>query len=564
MSNNVWFMVPARAGSKTIPRKNVRVLAGKPLILYVLETISEIADKNRVIVTTDDDDVKELAKDFGIIHERSAEAADDISTLDDVALEVGQFLKKEYDASNEDIFVTIQPTSPLISLGTIRKAIEKQENPDCETVMTVKDDRHLRWTEENGKPVPLFNERVNRQQMSPIFSETGGVISTRLGYLLKNKTRIGASISMIEVDEREGLDIDTYADWALAEYWVNKLRIAIRVDGGTNIGFGHLYRALAIAQNIHSHDITFITNSADEFEIGRRFLVKYHYPIVQITSDEHFINQLDELKPDIVMNDILDTEYGYVEEMKKRNIFVVNFEDLGPGNRIADIVINDLYPDIFPQENHWYGVEYSILNPNFEMIDPKNEPNEKVDHILLAYGGSDPSGLTEKALKAIELSGYNQKVTVVVGPGSVNLKEIKELAGNLSGQTTVLESVDNMAQLMKNANLALTSAGRTVTELMTIGVPTIAMCQNMREMRHNHASSNFGVVNLGLGKSITPEVLASHIEMYLNDEKLRSDMYNRMRKAVKNRTNLTVVSKILSSYQKYKDGKILNEHTQSV
>lgn len=555
MNRNVWFMVPARAGSRTVPRKNVRALAGKPLILYVLETIKEVAEKNRVIITTDDEDVKELAKDFGIIHERSSEAADDISTLDDVALEVGQFLKKNHGASDDDIFVTVQPTSPFILEGTILKAIEKQEIPGCDTVITVKDDRHLRWVVRDGKTVPQFNERVNRQQLSPVFSETGGVITTKLGHLLSHQTRIGSSISLIEVDEREGLDIDTYADWALAEYWVNKLRIAIRVDGGTNIGFGHIYRSLAIAQNINSHDITFITRSDDEHEIGRRFLEKYHYPIMQVNSNEYFIDQLDALKPDIVINDILDTDYGYIEELKKRNIFTVNFEDLGPGNRIADIVINDLYPDIFPQQNHWYGVEHSILNPNFEMVDPKDKPSGNVDHILLAYGGSDPSGLTLKALEAIRLTGFDQKITVVVGPGCVNLEKIKNLSERLSGQTKVLKSVDNMAFLMKQASLALTSAGRTVTELMTIGVPTIAMCQNMREMRHNHATSNFGVVNLGLGTSITPEVLASHIEMYINDDNLRSDMYNRMRKAVKNRTNYFVVSKILSNYRKYIDGK---------
>jgi len=555
MMANVWFMVPARAGSKTIPRKNVRVLAGKPLILYVLETIKEVADKSRVIVTTDDDDVKDLAKDYGIVHNRSAGVADDVSTLDDVALEVAEYLKSEMGASDNDILVTVQPTSPLLSSVTIRKALEKQLQPGCDTVISVTDDRHLRWTiENNNAPQPLFEERVNRQQMLPVYSETGGVISTRIGHLLDRETRIGTSVSLIEVDEREGLDIDTYADWALAEYWMNKLRIAIRVNGGKNIGFGHVYRALAISQNIHSHDITFVTSSETDFSPGREFLKRQNYPMIEIDSDDFFINQLDELKPDIVINDILDTDINYIDELKKRGIFVVNFEDLGEGNRHADIVINDLYPAIYPKENHWYGVEHSILNPNFEMVEPRNEPIGKVEHILLAYGGSDPSNLTEKAIKAIQLTGYDQAVTVVVGPGFESLDQINEYAGQIKGKFKILKSVDNMALLMKQADLALTSAGRTVTELMTVGVPTIAMCQNMREMRHNHASSNFGVVNLGLGQSITPEVLAKHIEMYLNDENLRCDMYKRMTSAVRDRSNFTVVSKILSAYKKFKNG----------
>lgn len=555
MNNKVWYMVPARAGSKTIPRKNVRVLAGKPLILYVLETIKDIADQNRIIITTDDEEVKDLAKDFGIIHERSPEVADDISTLDDVALEVAHYLKNTMGASDDDILLTIQPTSPFISSDTIRKALNKLDESDCDTVITVTDDRHLRWTVMDGNPQPLFDERVNRQQMSPVYAETGGVISTKIGSLLNRNTRIGNSVELIEVDEREGLDIDSYADWALAEYWMNKLRIAIRVNGGKIIGFGHLYRALAIAQNIHSHNITFVTGSEDDFTLGRQFLSQYNYPTIQIESDHQFINQLNELNPDIVINDILDTDSEYIDKLKERGIFVVNFEDLGTGNRIADVVINDLYPDIFPQENHWYGVEHSILNPNFELIEPRREPVGSVDHILLAYGGSDPSNLTEKALRAIKLTGYDKDVTIVVGPGCENLQQINQLAGNLAGEAKVLKNVDNMALLMKQADLALTSAGRTVTELMTVGVPTIAMCQNMREMRHNHASSNFGVVNLGLGESISAEVLAKHIEMYLSDENLRCDMYKRMTRAVKGRSNYTVVSKILSAYQNFKNGK---------
>src|SRR5690554_2982869 len=97
--NNVWFLIPARAGSKTIPKKNIRELAGKPLVKYVIDTIGEIADKKQIIVSTDDDNVKDVVKDVAIIHDRSQKNADDISTLDDVAVEVSKYLMSEFDAS---------------------------------------------------------------------------------------------------------------------------------------------------------------------------------------------------------------------------------------------------------------------------------------------------------------------------------------------------------------------------------------------------------------------------------------------------------------------------------
>ena len=173
---NVWFMIPAGAGSKTIPKKNIRLLAGKPLFSYVLETISTVNDREHVVVSTDDEEIKELAAPHALVHNRSKSSADDESTLDEVALQVAKFLKREHGAGDNDILVTVQPTSPFIRPDTIHKAVEKLRKSGCDTVLTVKDDRHLRWTINGHGPEPLYEERVNRQQMKPVFSETGGVI----------------------------------------------------------------------------------------------------------------------------------------------------------------------------------------------------------------------------------------------------------------------------------------------------------------------------------------------------------------------------------------------------
>lgn len=553
MSNSkTWFLIPARAGSKTIPKKNIRELAGNPLVKHVVDTIGQIANKEQIVVSTDDENVKDIVKEIATIHDRSKQNADDISTLDDVAVEVSNYLMTEKGASKEDILITCQTTSPFISKITLEKAVNIHQDEKVDTVLSVKDERHLRWTVQDGKAVPLYEKRVNRQQMDSVYGETGGVLSSTLGHILKHKTRIGDNISIIEVDEKEGLDIDTYADWALAEYWANRLKICIRVDGAKDLGFGHLYRSLAIAQNIHAHEVCFITQNANGFELGLDFLKSHHYPIIEIESNEDFLERLSEIRPDVVINDILDTNEEYMTALKESDCFVVNFEDLGKGNRLADIVVNDLYPDIYPQENHWYGVEHAILNPSFEMVESRPEPTEHVNHILIAYGGTDPANLTEKAILALQQIGYTEKITIILGPGHSHYDSVKEQAGQLKANVTLLQNVSNMAALMKKADLALTSAGRTVTELMTVGVPTITMCQNNREMRHNHASSTYGIVNLGLGASISPEVLAEHIAMFTEDVSLRKDMYARMKSAVNNRSNAAIVSKILEIYKNRK------------
>jgi spore coat polysaccharide biosynthesis predicted glycosyltransferase SpsG len=107
--------------------------------------------------------------------------------------------------------------------------------------------------------------------------------------------------------------------------------------------------------------------------------------------------------------------------------------------------------------------------------------------------------------------------------------------------------VTDLAVVMRECDMALTSAGRTVTELMTQGIPTIALCQNMRELMHTHASSPFGVTNLGLGEHITPAALAHHVEVLLGDRSLRASMRTRMLSAVRDRSNRRIVMDILAA-----------------
>ena len=544
-----WFLIPARAGSKTIPKKNIRLLGGKPLVAHVLGTVSSVADKEQIIVSTDDEEVKSIVNEKAEIHHRSEKAAGDIATLDDVAIEVVDYLIDKKGAKEDDILITVQPTSPFLQAETLKTAVEKFKGGLIDTVLTVKDDRHLRWTIKNGEPEPLYEKRVNRQQMDPTYGETGGIIASTIASLKRGKTRIGKNIALIEVNEKEGLDIDTYEDWARAEFWSKRIRIFIRVDGSKDMGFGHLYRALALAQNLTAHEVFFVTKKNGQFQIGQDFLSNHHYPVLNIEKHDNFLELIDQYSPQIVINDILDTEEEYIHGLKESGLFVVNFEDLGSGNRLADVVINDLYPDLYPQENHWYGIENAILNPNFEIEGPKGEPDGPVEHILIAYGGTDPNNLSLKALQGLNNIEYEKKVTVILGPANINREVIEAEIQNSSADIRLLQDVKNMAKEMKKADLALTSAGRTVTELMCTGVPTIAICQNMREMRHNHATGSYGVVNLGLGTSIGPEVLAEHIQVYKNDLQMRKDMYRRMIQATKKRSNTAIVSKIINAYR---------------
>jgi len=407
----------------------------------------------------------------------------------------------------------------------------------------VREDRHLRWRQTVSGPAPAYTERVNRQWLPMEYAETGGVIACDLASIVATGTRVVDPIQLLVLRDDECLDIDTFSDWAVAEHLVRKRRITIRADGSRSLGMGHITRALALCSVLADHDIMLVCREDGEYALGAEVVRAAGVPLQTISSPAGFITSLSLIDPDIVVLDVLDTEEPFVQSIRARGSFVVAIEDLGPGSRVADLVINDLYTDAYPADNHWYGVEFALLGTQFEAVPPVLETSELVDHILVAFGGTDPQNLTVKALEALQMLEYRGHVSVVLGPGYSH-QEIDLTAFALNG--TVHPTVKNMAALMHGADLALTSAGRTVTELMTQGVPTLAMCQNRRELLHTHASAPFGVVNIGLGEHVATATLAHHIDA-LFDESLRRSMHDRMLKAISCRSNRRIANLILSA-----------------
>src|SRR5688500_6212353 len=117
-----WFVLPARGGSKGVPRKVLRHLGGKPLILHSLHRLATRLPRERLIVSTDSAEIAQVCEPYATIHPRSAELAGDAVTLDDVAVAVASWLK-DRGAQDGDLFITLQPTSPFLSLATLERGM---------------------------------------------------------------------------------------------------------------------------------------------------------------------------------------------------------------------------------------------------------------------------------------------------------------------------------------------------------------------------------------------------------------------------------------------------------
>jgi CMP-N-acetylneuraminic acid synthetase/spore coat polysaccharide biosynthesis predicted glycosyltransferase SpsG len=519
----ILAVIPARGGSKGIPRKNLRLLNGKPLIYYSIKTALASQYSLDVYVSSEDDEILNTAIGFGAkVHKRDLSIADDKSTLDPVIhacyMHAQAVENKEYD-----FIITMQPTSPLLKTASLDSAIEKMmADPAIETVIAAKDDTHLSWRKEGERFLPNYEKRVNRQYLTPTFTETGGFFITRREIITPDN-RIGKNVELHLLGNGEEIDIDTYEDWNLCEYHLRRKHILFLVTGNSDVGLGHVYNTLLIANDILNHQVTFLVDS--ESQLAFEKIASKNYPVV-MQQHSDILDDIRSINPDLIINDRLDTDKAYIAALKHLGLQVVNFEDLGDGAKEADLVINAIYPEKQILQNHFFGHDYFVLRDEF-IYSRQKEAIGEVRNILVTFGGVDPNNYTKKVIETIYDYCNANRITITVIAG-FGYKEYDSLG--VFETIDVKKNVTNISQYMLEADLIFTSAGRTTYEIASIGTPAIVMAQNEREMTHFFASSEFGFLNLGLGYKLTDEELYKNFISLVDATESRKYMSNLMKK----------------------------------
>ena len=255
-NNKILVVIPARGYSKNIPRKNLRLLGEKPLIYYSIDIAKSSKYVDDVVVSTEDSEIASIVEKYGTsVVKRPVE----LQAFD------------EYD-----IVITIQPSSPLLKTETLDKAIEKFADFNIDSVISVVDDKNLRWgfDDENGRYFPFYSERLYRDLLPKTFKETGGILATRRNFVTET-SRLGLNIDLIEISREESVEINTYEDWWIANNYLNKIKIAFVVDAYDQIGTGHMYRCLSMASKLVFHDVVFFINRTHQ--LGIDIIEGYNY-----------------------------------------------------------------------------------------------------------------------------------------------------------------------------------------------------------------------------------------------------------------------------------------------
>lgn len=211
-------LIPARGGSKSIPLKNIKNIAGKPLIYWTIEAALACSMINRVYLSTDSIEIKNVAEQitdrrFEVI-ERKPETATDIASTESVMLE----FSREHDFQN---IILIQATSPLLQSGDLSHAIEIYEQRKADSLLTLVEQKRFFWREGiDGFVKPLnYNPvlRPKRQDFDGDLVENGAFYITSKEALESTKCRMSGNIAHYKMPEETYFEIDEPSDWTVVE-----------------------------------------------------------------------------------------------------------------------------------------------------------------------------------------------------------------------------------------------------------------------------------------------------------------------------------------------------------
>lgn len=220
MRQGVLAIIPARGGSKGVPRKNLRPFAGVPLIAHSIRHAMASACVTRTIVTTDDAEIADVARRAGAeVIDRPAELATDAAPSEPALLHALEYLASR-ERYNPELVVFLQPTSPLRDAGDVDAAVGQLRAERADSLLSACPSHDFHWTLRDGVGVPVNydpSRRPRRQDMPPQFRENGSIYAMHAAGFEQYRCRLFGRVSVYSMPEERSLQIDRPEDFALLE-----------------------------------------------------------------------------------------------------------------------------------------------------------------------------------------------------------------------------------------------------------------------------------------------------------------------------------------------------------
>jgi spore coat polysaccharide biosynthesis predicted glycosyltransferase SpsG len=324
--------------------------------------------------------------------------------------------------------------------------------------------------------------------------------------------------------------------------------ILFRCDGSHKIGFGHVIRCLALADELrenHGCNIIFavlldqkaielIENHGYPVETADRTRKDFSYGawlnsvVVNINARGIILDVRDDLPSEAINN------------LREKGILIATIDDPTDRRLLADFAFYPPVPQV--ERMDWQGFsgelcvgwEWVVLRREFsQTVRTRREMScvSNASNILVTTGGSDPQSMTLKAIKALALLHEQFEVTIILGPGFAQRKDLNELLDNFPHPYRILENIPNTADIMAESDLAVASFGVTAYELAAMGVPAIHLCFSEDHVQSALFFQDSGMATcLGLADHLTEEKIAASIKSALFEEILRKDIHQQSKK----------------------------------
>jgi spore coat polysaccharide biosynthesis predicted glycosyltransferase SpsG len=325
------------------------------------------------------------------------------------------------------------------------------------------------------------------------------------------------------------------------------------------MGLGHVVRCLALADELHANHGVTVSFAMLSSPLASEMVKRRSYPALQPPDGGGFDHEtwlndcVLQSGAQILVVDVRDDlPQAALNALAGKGTMIAVLDDLSDRRWAADLAF---YPPV-PQVRRvdWSGFrgrlcvgwEWIVLRAQFaESFPPRY--NSRCS-LLIAMGGSDPAGLTLKAVRALDRLDEDFESVIIVGAGFCHRQALGDLLGRTRRRFTVREDVSEMSAAMAHADLAVCSFGMTSYELAAMGVPAVCVC-----LTEDHAESASGLVAAGMAISVgvddqdTETRLAAAVEGLLVDKNARAQMSARARELVDGRGARRIAELLVST-----------------
>lgn len=312
--------------------------------------------------------------------------------------------------------------------------------------------------------------------------------------------------------------------------------ILIRADGDHAIGLGHIYRMRTLAGFLaaQGHGVTFVSQPGT---MGARLLADAGYAVFPAPGDGTYIgvDAVAHGRPDTVVLDLLDTDATALRALRAMlpDCRIVAVDDTGAGLALADHVINAM---VHAWKRYDRGQVRAVLHegPAYTILQdtvraaigrPRSPAAGRAERVLLAFGGTDTRGLTERALRALEGVPGPLRVRANLGPGSEPPPTLAKAAAASPHDVTLLYASPSLIAEMLDADLVICAGGTMLCELAALGIPAAAIAAEHHEALHIDQWVAAGSArSLGRWDTLDTAAVTAALRVLIDDGAGRQDM----------------------------------------